>query len=243
MKAMIFSAGFGKRLLPITANIPKALVTIKRRPILDWIIKFLIQSGIDEIIINTHYLADQVESFIHRKKYKIPITCIYESELLGTGGGLYNTRKKWGQDNIYICNVDILCDFDLKTFFNFHLAGKCKITLAVNNVQSTSMLLIDEQGYLCGWEQEGKQSIYHKPNGMVCRKGFCGIQFFNPILFEQMQTPPFESIVTQYMEWVKAGIQINTWSIGDRFWIDIGTPVSLKQAEQSFNGYGNYSPS
>ena len=117
MKAMIFSAGFGKRLLPITANIPKALVTIKRRPILDWIIKFLIQSGIDEIIINTHYLADQVESFIHRKKYKIPITCIYESELLGTGGGLYNTRKKWGQDNIYICNVYILCDFDLKTFF------------------------------------------------------------------------------------------------------------------------------
>ena len=240
---MIFSAGFGKRLLPVTNKIPKALVTIKRRPILDWIVTFLIQSGVDEIIINTHYLANQVESFIRRENYKIPITCVYEKELLGTGGGLHNTRNKWGLGDIYICNVDILCDFDLETFYQFHLAHKSKITLAVNDIQSSSMLLIDEQGYLCGWEQEGKPSIFCDPIGKITKKGFCGMQFFNTIMFERMKTPPFESIVEQYMEWVDTGIQIKTWSIGGRYWIDIGTPVSLKQAEQSFNGYGNYSPS
>ena len=243
MKAMIFSAGFGKRLLPITATIPKALVTIKGRPALDWIITFLIQSSISEIFINTHYFADQVESFIKNKKYEIPVTIIYEEKILGTGGGLYNTRKRWGKSDIYICNVDILCDFDLKEFFKYHLFNKGKITLAVNDIQSSSMLIVDEQQNLCGWYKKGSQLFYREPQGNVTRKGFCGMHLFNASLFDQMKTPPFESIIDQYMEWIRTGVLVKTWSIGDRYWIDMGTPATLKQAEQTFKGYGTYLPS
>lgn len=243
MKAMIFSAGFGKRLLPLTATIPKALVTIKGRPALDWIIIFLIKSGISEIIINTHYLADQVESFIKHKKYEIPVSVIFEEKILGTAGGLFNTRKRWGQDDIYLCNVDILCDFYLKEFFEYHLNNTGKISLAVNDIQSASMLMIDEQQTLCGWYRNGKQSIYREPKGKIVKKGFCGMHFFNTSMFDQMQSPPFESIIEQYMEWIKTGILIKTWSIGERYWLDVGTPATLKQAEQTFKGYSAYSPS
>ncbi len=110
MKAMIFAAGFGKRLLPLTENTPKALAEIQNRPILDWIIDNLIQSGITDIIINTHHLATKIVSFLKAKQCSIPIKTSHEENILGTGGGLFNTKDFWNSHNFFVCNADILCN-------------------------------------------------------------------------------------------------------------------------------------
>ena len=116
MKAMIFAAGYGKRLLPVTQHIPKALVKIQRRPMLDWIIENLISFGIKEIIINICHLSQKIISHLDSRQYPIVIKISYEEKMLGTGGGLYQTKDFWGDADFFVCNGDILCDADLNEF-------------------------------------------------------------------------------------------------------------------------------
>lgn len=105
--AMILAAGLGTRLRPLTESIPKALVTIHGEAMLDIIIEQIRSLKINRIIINTHYLADQIAN--HVKKYKdIEITLSYEKEILGTGGGILNAMKKIAQETYLIVNCDCL---------------------------------------------------------------------------------------------------------------------------------------
>lgn len=105
--AMILAAGFGKRLRPITESVPKALVPVDNRKMLDIIIAQIRGLGIDKIIINTHYLAEQIAD--HIKKYKdFEIIISYEKEILGTGGGILNAMEKISQETYLVVNCDCL---------------------------------------------------------------------------------------------------------------------------------------
>ena len=97
-KAMILTAGYGKRMLPLTEKVPKPLIKIGIKSLLERSIELLIKIGIKEIKINTHYLSAQIENFLKEKKYEISITTIYEEELLDTGGGIFNATKEFGED-------------------------------------------------------------------------------------------------------------------------------------------------
>ena len=88
-KAMIFAAGFGKRLIPLTEKIPKPLLQLNGKTLLENSILFLEDCGIKEIVINVHYLADQIIEFVNKSKFKSKIYISHEKEkILGTGGGL-----------------------------------------------------------------------------------------------------------------------------------------------------------
>ena len=94
MKAMILCAGYGKRLRPITKNCPKPLLKIGQETLLSNTLKFLIKFGIKEVIINTHYLADQIVDYLDNNKYNLSITIIKEKKkILDTGGGILNAIK------------------------------------------------------------------------------------------------------------------------------------------------------
>ena len=107
-QGMILAAGLGKRMLPITLKTPKPLIQIGNKNLLDRAIELLINHGVDEIAINIHHLADQVKSFINKKKYKAKITIFYEQEtLLDTGGGILNATKSFKKPFIVV-NPDTL---------------------------------------------------------------------------------------------------------------------------------------
>ena len=107
-QGMILAAGLGKRMLPITLKTPKPLIQIGNKNLLDRAIELLINHGVDEIAINIHHLADQVRSFINKKKYKAKITIFYEQEtLLDTGGGILNATKSFKEPFIVV-NPDTL---------------------------------------------------------------------------------------------------------------------------------------
>ena len=108
-KAIILSAGYGKRLNPMTLSKPKSLLEINKKTLLENTIHILEKFGIEEIVINTHYLSDQINTFIDNKKFSSKIFLIKEHEkILETGGGVLNAAKKFNYDPFFVFNPDTI---------------------------------------------------------------------------------------------------------------------------------------
>ena len=108
-KAIILSAGYGKRLKPLTLSKPKPLLEINKKTLLENTIYFLEKFGIEEIAINTHYLSDQISTFIDNKKFNSKIFLIKEhKQILDTGGGVLNAAKKFNKDPFFVFNPDTI---------------------------------------------------------------------------------------------------------------------------------------
>ena len=105
---LILCAGFGKRVAPLTDFVPKPLLKVQDKVLLDNSINFLQNCGIRKININTHYLADQIEDFIKKKDYKIKIQIFFEEEILNTGGGIKNMIIDERENNFLIINSDTI---------------------------------------------------------------------------------------------------------------------------------------
>ena len=108
-KAIILSAGYGKRLNPMTLYKPKSLLEINKKTLLENTIHILENFGIKEIVINTHYLSDQINTFIDNKKFSSKIFLMEEHEkILDTGGGVLNAAKKFNNDPFFVLNPDTI---------------------------------------------------------------------------------------------------------------------------------------
>ena len=153
-KAMIFAAGLGTRLRPITDKIPKALVAINGKPMLQIVIEQLKQQGINEIIINVHYLAEQIINFIQQNnQFGIKIEISDERDLiLETGGGLLKVQPFFTESNepFLVCNADIYTNINLQIFLAKHQENKSLATLAVRNRNSSRYLLFEDEQVLFG---------------------------------------------------------------------------------------------
>ncbi len=107
-KSMILAAGYGKRMLPLTKTTPKPLIKIGSTNLLNNAIRFLEKIGIEEIIINTHYLHDKIKNYIKNENYSSKVEIITETKLLDTGGGILNATKKFKNDPFLVLNPDTL---------------------------------------------------------------------------------------------------------------------------------------
>jgi MurNAc alpha-1-phosphate uridylyltransferase len=139
-KAMILAAGFGKRMLPLTEKIPKPLIKIGPKNLIERSIELLIKIGINEIVINTHYLSEQIDNFIKNKKYQISISVTKEEVLLDTGGGILNATKKFNNEPFFVLNPDTIWDIsyyeELKILQNSFFKNNKPILLLVNKIKS-----------------------------------------------------------------------------------------------------------
>jgi len=135
-QGMILAAGLGKRMKPITLKIPKPLIQIGNKNLLDRAIELLIKHGVDEIAINVHHLADQIKDFINEKKYKAKITIFHEQDtLLDTGGGIFNATKSF-EGPFIVVNPDTLWSnaysSELNDLENIYFQHKKTCLLLVN---------------------------------------------------------------------------------------------------------------
>ena len=140
-KAMILAAGFGKRINPLTLKCPKPLLKIGKETLLSNTLKFIIKFGIDEVIINTHYLSDQIVDYIKNNKFKINIKIENEKdEILDTGGGILNSIHHFSDNPFLVINPDTIWNSNYlkelklaeKIFFE-NKKNKCLLLLVNKN--------------------------------------------------------------------------------------------------------------
>ena len=128
MKAMILAAGLGTRLRPLTDKKPKALIPVVNIPMLARNIYFLQEYGINEIVVNSHYLGRQILDFLKDPKFDtIDLNVKVESEILGTGGGISNCRDFLDKETFVVINSDIITDINLKEVLKRHKESKKSI--------------------------------------------------------------------------------------------------------------------
>ena len=107
--ALILCAGFGKRLNPLTLDTPKPLIKLNNIPVLETCINFIESLGVNEIILNTFYLKDQIHNFINKKNFKSKIKIVEDGKIiLDTGGGIKNMLNHTSEENVLIFNPDTI---------------------------------------------------------------------------------------------------------------------------------------
>ena len=237
MKAMIFAAGLGTRLKPYTDHMPKALVPVAGKPMLEHVINKLISVGVDGIVINVHHFAQQVIDFLKEKdNFGIQIWISDETgELLETGGGIKKAAPFFNEPFL-VHNADILSNVDLKAMYNHHLDSGNDATLLVSPRKTVRYLLFDENSKLCGWVN--KETLQTKPEGFVYQPevqkeyAFGGIHIISPSLFKYMEgwTGKF-SIMDFYLQTCHEA-KLGGYAKEDLQLIDIGKPEMLAKAEE-----------
>lgn len=137
MKAFLLAAGLGSRLRPITDTIPKCLVAVAGRPMLDWWMDLFVRHGVTEVLINTNYLHEQVLEYITAHNLsgaKPKINMVYEAELLGSGGTVQANKEFVSDEELFfICYADNITNMDLTALKIFHKQHDGVLSMALFN--------------------------------------------------------------------------------------------------------------
>ena len=156
MKALLLAGGYGTRLRPITNTIPKCLVKIGDKPLLQIWLDTLSEAGVRDFLINTHYLHEQVEKFVEQSPHKDQITLVYEEHLLGTGGTILKNKDFFDEDEPFIVvHADNLSICDYKDFISAHF-------LRPKNMLMTMMTFRATNPKECGIVEIGSDGIVKK---------------------------------------------------------------------------------
>ena len=258
MKAMIFAAGTGSRLKPLTDHTPKALIPIGGKPMLEHVILKLKSSGFDQIVINIHHLGNQIVDFLEaNNNFGVRIEISDESDyLLDTGGGIKKaTSLLCGNEPFLIHNVDILSNVDLKKLYDTHVQTNPLVsnvdlkklydthvqtnplaTLLVSQRNTSRYLLFNKENRLCGWRNHETGEVksyypYFDPD-QHNEYAFSGIHVLSPKILELMEewTGKF-SIINFYLA-ICAKTDIRAYMADNLKLLDIGKPETLAAAEE-----------
>lgn len=240
---MIFAAGLGTRLKPLTDSMPKALVPVAGKPMLEHVIIKLKNAGFHEIVINVHHFADQIIHFLKEKdNFGITIHISDETDcLLDTGGGIKKAASFFTDgEPILIHNVDILSNMDLKGLYTYHQTSGNDATLLVSSRKTARYLLFNHENRLCGWIN--KDTLQTKPENFIYKPeeqkeyAFSGIHVISPTLFNYMGddwSGKF-SIMDFYLQNCSKA-RLGGYTTDNLQIIDIGKPETLEKAEAFIN--------
>lgn len=234
MKAMIMAAGKGTRLGKITESVPKVLVDINGKSLLQMAVETCTRYGFSDIIINVHYLADMVEEEIKRlSRSGFRISVSDERDvLLENGGGLFKARDFFDRNPFLVYNADIVSDLNLSSLYRYHKKNKGLATLAVRNRLGNRYLLVNSEGVLKGWcnKATGEKIITGDVTEDLSEIGFSSIQVIDPEIFKYMKDGIY-TVVSLYLQ-LAASHRIVTYRCDEGYWFNVGTPESLENVRE-----------
>jgi mannose-1-phosphate guanylyltransferase len=227
MKALLLAAGLGTRLRPLTDSIPKCLVAIHGKPLLEYWITMLCDGGIFPLLVNLHHHADKVARYIdNNKRYKDLVSTTYEEKLLGTGGTLLKNRGFFGDEALMLIHTDNLSVFDVRAFINSHLNRPpgCEITMMTfktSTPHTCGIVETDEEGCVQAFHEKVADPPGDVANGAV--------YIIEPPIFKYLETLNKEFIDFSTEVIPNFIGRINTF-YNDIYHRDIGTLESYEAA-------------
>lgn len=241
---MIFAAGIGSRLKPITDTMPKALVPVGGVPMLQRTLLRLKEAGFTDVTINIHHFGQQIIDFLQQNdNFGLDIHISDErDELLDTGGGILKARPFLeGDEPFLVHNVDILSNIDLRQVYDGHVQSGADATLLVSDRTTTRKLLFDKEMRMQGWLNHSTGEVL--PEDFVWMPeqhrelAFEGIHVISPTLFKYMgegtQWQGKFSIIPFYLSVCKQ-LHLRGYELKDITWFDIGKPETLQKANEYY---------
>lgn len=243
MEAMVLAAGLGTRLRPITYSIPKPMVPVLNRPVMEHIIRLLEGHGFKQVVANLHWFPETIEGhFGDGHDFGVELTYSHEEALLGTAGGVRKASPFFGESFLVISG-DALTDIDLAAMRDFHESHEGIATLATRKVTETSqfgVVIADREGRIQGFQEKPD------PAEALSDLANCGIYMFDREIFEYFPGPGESDLASPddpdgFADWaydifpalMEAGVPFYSHEV-DAYWNDVGTVGELLQG--SFDG-------
>ncbi len=243
LKAIIFSAGLGTRFKPWTDKHPKALAIINGKSLLQRNIEYLQSYGVMDVVVNIHYLAEQVIEAIEKNNGWGSNIMISDERnlLLETGGGLMHAKHFLESNQPFLSlNVDILTNANLNDLYKHHVAHKALVTFGVTNRISSRMLLLDDAGKLCGWRNKQSNEMRGPAKNWsieaqqtLQEKAYSCVVVYEPTFFNLVRQTGKFSLIDSYLDLADEQLILGYDHSGDKL-IDVGKPESVAIAEAAF---------
>jgi mannose-1-phosphate guanylyltransferase len=231
VRVLLLAAGVGSRLMPYTATTPKCLIKINDRPLLDYWLELLFNADIERVLINTHYLAEQVNAHVKASRWASKIDLVYEAELLGTGGTVLANRDWFQGKPFVLAHADNLTDFDVAGLIAAHQRrppGHLMTMLAfrTDDPRSCGILDLDERQTVVAFHEKVANPPGNLANGAV--------YVFEPEVIDIIAargTPVVDLSTEIIPDFVGRILSVET----NGYHRDIGNPEALRRARAEFN--------
>jgi mannose-1-phosphate guanylyltransferase len=224
---MLLGAGLGTRLRPITYEVPKPMVPVLGRPVMEHILRLLERHGLRDVIANLHYFPDMIRDYFgDGSDDGVRLSYSYEPELLGTAGGVRNVRDFLGDETFLIISGDALTDIDLSGLCTRHREAGGIGTLALKPVDDPSQLgvaILGENGRIQGFQEKPD------PAEALSNLGSCGIYVFEPEIFDYFPEQKFVDWAQDVFPTVlERDVPLYGHEIDD-YWNDVGSIKEFRQ--------------
>ncbi|HMK59976.1 MAG TPA: sugar phosphate nucleotidyltransferase [Dissulfurispiraceae bacterium] len=222
LNCFILAAGLGERLRPITNHIPKPLLPILGKPLLQAIIERMMFLPINKIGINVHHKRELVESWMQRSSFAERIVIFPEVKILDTGGALKNASAMLSRGDFLVHNGDIISDVDLMSMLEHHRKSNSTVTLAVHDHPKFNNVAVGADGEFRG---VGRGSGRHVDHYVA----FTGIAIYAPAFLDYLPSGA-SSVVDAWQKAAAAGCRLDLYDVSGCYWSDIGSPSSYAAA-------------
>ena len=213
-QAFILAAGLGKRLRPLTEELPKPLIPIFQKPLITFVLDHLINVGVESFVINTHKQAELFQKFFSSDDYQgHSVTLIHEPDLLETGGGIKNAERCLRSDPFLTYSGDILTDINVRGLIDEHFRRRNDVTLALRDTGLASDVALRDHRVV---------DIANR-YGTIGNFDFANVAVWNSSVFEQIPSRQKISFIPILADWIGKGGKIGGVVMNDGRWFNIGS--------------------
>jgi MurNAc alpha-1-phosphate uridylyltransferase len=224
--AMVMAAGFGTRMRPLTLQVPKPLVRVLGKPLIDYALDFLAQAGVMEVVVNSHYLPELLEAHLAARNILPHIRISREEVVLETGGGIKKALNSIGGNPFFVINSDVIC-------INGNIPALHRLWQAWDDSSMDAILLLHRTENAIGYEGKGDffisgddKKLRRRLNDESAPFVFTGVQLLHPRLFDGAPEGAFSLNVLYNKNLGRVGAIVH-----DGVWLHVGDQQGLNQAE------------
>jgi MurNAc alpha-1-phosphate uridylyltransferase len=228
-RAMVLAAGYGTRMRPLTETMPKPMVAVGGRPLLDQVLDRLADAGVETAIVNVHHFADQIERHVASRRAPRVLVSDERDELLGTGGGVVKALPLLGDDPFFHVNSDTI-------WIEGPQANLARLAQAFDPARMDALLLLAPTATSVGYDGRGDflmaadGRLHKRPEREVAPFVYAGAAILQPRLFAGRRAEPFA--LTQLFDRAEAQGRLHGHRL-EGVWMHVGTPEAIRRAESA----------